>query len=55
MRRIKEAPQDMSTSELLVSVDDITASVSYDTVNVTMRLRNGEGATATIKLAANAQ
>lgn len=55
LRKIRESPKDMSTSELLVSVDDIQASVSYDTVNVTMRLRNGEGTTTTIKLASNAQ
>lgn len=51
MRKIKENPQDMSTSELLVSVDDIRASVSYDTVNVVMKLRNGDGDSTTIKLA----
>lgn len=55
MRKIKEDPQNVSTSELLVSVDDVRASVSYDTVNVAMKLRNGEGENTTIKLATTAQ
>lgn len=55
MRRIKEQPQSMSPSELLVSVDAVTASVSYDTVNVAMKLRNGSGESSTIKLASNTE
>ena len=55
MRGIKERPQDFSTSELLVSVDEVRATVSYDTVNVAMKLRNGEGLSTTIKLATAAQ
>lgn len=55
LRKLKQNPQDMSTSELLVSVDDIICRVSYDTVNVTLKLRNGSGNTATIKLATSTQ
>jgi len=55
MRKIKEDPQSMSASELLVSVDDIRASVSYDTVTVTMKLRNGLGESTSIKLATSTQ
>ena len=51
LRRFKENPQLLSTSELLVSVDDIVAQVSFDTVNVAVKLRNGSGENATIKLA----
>jgi len=55
MRTLNEDPRLLSTSELLVSVDDITATSSYDTVNVMMKLRNGSGNTATIKLATTTQ
>ena len=55
MRKIKEDPQNMSASELLVSVDDIRATVSYDTVTVAMKLRNGLGESTTIKLATSTQ
>lgn len=55
LRMIREKPTWLSTSEMLVSVDEIQASVSYDTVNVAMKLRNGAGNTATIKLASNVQ
>lgn len=55
LRTINERPQWLSTSELLVSIDDISAVVSYDTVNVAMKLRNGAGNTATIKLATSTQ
>jgi hypothetical protein len=55
LRGIKENPQNYSTSELLVAVDDIAATISYDTVNVTLKLRNGSGETATITLATSTQ
>jgi hypothetical protein len=55
LRRIKENPQLMSTSELLVSVDDIKAATSYDTVNVALKLRNGSGNSANIKLVSSLQ
>lgn len=55
LRMVKEKPTWLSTSEMLVSVDDIRASISYDTVNVAMKLRNGSGNTATIKLASTTQ
>jgi hypothetical protein len=55
MRMIKTQPTWLSTSEMLVSVDSVTASVSYDTVNVVMQLRNGSGTTATIALSTGLQ
>ncbi|ACH62136.1 hypothetical protein MYRNA_135 [Mycobacterium phage Myrna] len=55
LRGIKENPQLYSTSELLVSIDDIQARMNYDTVNVTARLRNGSGNTATIRVASSIQ
>lgn len=51
LRRLKEDPQTMSASELLVSVDDIVTTLSYDTVSVLMRLRNGSDTATTIRLA----
>ncbi|ASZ74709.1 baseplate protein [Mycobacterium phage Phabba] len=55
LRGIKENPQLYSTSELLVSIDDIQARLNFDTVNVTVRLRNGSGNTATIRVASSIQ
>lgn len=51
LRKIKEEPQMMSASELLVNVDDIVTTLSYDTVTVLMKLRNGSDTATTIKLA----
>lgn len=50
LRRFKENPEKMSPGELLVSVDDITTSVSYDTVRVGVRLRNGSRQAMTIRV-----
>lgn len=50
LRRFKENPELFSASELLVSVDNITTALSYDTVNVTVRLRNGSQQYTTIKV-----
>jgi hypothetical protein len=55
LRGIKENPQDYSTSELLVAIDDIQTRVDFDTVNVTIKLRNGSGNTATINVASSIQ
>lgn len=51
LRLLKEKPTWLSTSEMLVAVDSVTAQASYDTVNVAMKLRNGSGNSATITLA----
>jgi hypothetical protein len=51
LRRMKENPQLLSSSELLVSVDDIATTMSYDTVSVMCRLRNGSDTSTTIKVA----
>lgn len=48
LRRFKEDPQLLSASELLVSVDDIVTKISYDTVNVAIKLRNGSSQSTTI-------
>lgn len=55
IRMMNELPSWLSTSEMLVSVDDIKISVLYDTVNAVLKLRNGSGNTATIKLATSIQ
>lgn len=48
LRRFQEQPQLMSASELLVSIEDLRVLVSYDTVTVTARLRNGSQQATTI-------
>jgi len=53
MRRLREQPQTLSTSELLVSVDDVLTQVNYDTVIVLVKLRNGSDTATTIKVAAS--
>ena len=53
LRTLRENPQVLSTSEILVSVDDIRVAISFDTVNVTLKLRNGSGNSTTIKLASS--
>lgn len=53
LRRLKENPQLLSTSELLVSIDDIIVAISYDTVNVAIKLRNGSDQSTTIRVAAS--
>lgn len=51
LKQIKEDPQKLSASELLVSVEDILTSISYDTIRVTVKLRNGSNQSTAIKLA----
>lgn len=53
LRKFKEHPELMSLSELLVSVDDIIASTSYDAVNVVTKLRNGSDQNTTITVSQN--
>lgn len=50
LRRFKENPELFSASELLVSVDNITTALSYDTITVTVKLRNGSQQHTTIKV-----
>ncbi len=54
LKRFKENPQQLSASELLVSVDDIATSVGYDTIWASVKLRNGSNQSTTIKVATNA-
>jgi len=51
LRRFKENPEKLSDSELLVSVEDIKVKLSYDTIWVTLKLRNGSNQYTTIKIA----
>ena len=53
LRRLHESPQLLSTSELLVSVDDIVTAVNYDTVRVTIKMRNGSNTATTIRVASS--
>ena len=50
LRRFRENPELLSASELLVSVDQIQTRMSYDTVNVALKLRNGSDQSTTIKV-----
>jgi hypothetical protein len=50
LRRFKENPELFSASELLVAVDDVTATLDYDTVTVTIKLRNGSQQYTTIRV-----
>lgn len=51
LKRFKESPEQLSSSELLISVDEILTSVSYDSVAVIVKLRNGSNQMTTIKIA----
>lgn len=51
LKRLKENPEQLSASELLVSIDDILSAVNYDTVAVRVKLRNAANQTTTIKIA----
>jgi len=50
LRRFKENPEKLSSSELLISIDDILTAMRYDAINVTVRLRNGSQQATTVKL-----
>ena len=50
LRKFKNDPQSLSVSELLISIDAINTSISYDTVNVMIKLRNGSQQFTTIKV-----
>ncbi|AAN16792.1 hypothetical protein Cali_134 [Mycobacterium phage Cali] len=50
LRRFRENPQNLSASELLVSVDEITTQMTYDTVRVTVKMRNGVNQSSTISV-----
>lgn len=50
LRRFRENPERFSASELLVSVDDISTAVSYDTVSVVIKIRNGSQQATTIRV-----
>ena len=52
LRRLKESPQLLSPSELLVSIDDVVTRVNYDSVLVAIRMRNGSDTSTTIKIGA---
>jgi phage baseplate assembly protein W len=50
LRRFKENPEKLSGSELLVSIDNISVGLNYDTIRATLRLRNGSNQHTTINL-----
>lgn len=50
LRKFKENPELLSASELLVSVDEISTQMSYDTIAARLRLRNGSEQQTTIKV-----
>ena len=52
LRRFKENPQKLSLSELLVSIDDVVITVSYDAVWASLKIRNGSNEATTINVAA---
>ena len=39
LRRLREKPQSLSPSEMLVSIDDVSTRTNYDSVQVAVRLR----------------
>lgn len=49
-KRLKENPEKLSSSEMLVSIDDIRVTMSYDTIDVRISIRNGSGDPALIKI-----
>ena len=51
VKRFKENPQKLSPSELLVSVDRVDVSVNYDSVYVTIKVRNGQDEATDITIA----
>lgn len=51
VRKFKNDPQSLSVSEMLLSIDKITTTVKYDSVNVTIKLRNGKYQETTVKVA----
>ena len=54
LRRFRENPERLAASELLVSVDNIVTGVQYDSINATVRLRNGSQQATTIRVAKTA-
>jgi hypothetical protein len=50
LKRFKENPEKMATSELLVSIDDIMAVLDYYSIQVAIKLRNGTNESTTIKI-----
>lgn len=49
-RRFNENPELFSASELLVEVDEVDVTMSYDTVTVVVKLRNGSKQYTTIRV-----
>jgi hypothetical protein len=53
-RTLQQEPSKLSQSELLAAVDDIKTSVSYDTVLVQLRFRNGINQSSTLAVGTSA-
>lgn len=54
LRTLRERPQFLSYSEMLMSIEEVKAAVNYDTVTVSIRVRNGVNETRTIIAGASA-
>ena len=52
-RGLKENPQKYSLAEILYSIDAVDVSLSYDTVNVKIKLRNAEFNSTTLSVTQN--
>lgn len=50
LRRLREKPQSLSPSEMLVSIDDVSTRTNYDSVQVAVRLRNGSNVSSAVKV-----
>lgn len=50
LRRFKENPEKLSASELLVSIDNISVKLNYDTIRATLKLRNGSNQSTKISI-----
>lgn len=48
LRKFKQNPQMLSATELLISVDDVQTTVSYDTVSAWIKMRNATGVVSTV-------
>lgn len=53
-RMLQQEPQKMSQSEMLVAVDDIKTNVSYDSVMVQVKIRNGVNQSSTLAVGTSA-
>ena len=53
LKAFKENPQNFSYSELLISVDAVNVSISYDTVGVSVQITNGTQTSTSVAVTAS--